>query len=38
MNKSFEQISANMRRIKNKDTKPELLLRKELWHRGLRYR
>ena len=24
--------------IKNKNTKPEILLRKELWHRGLRYR
>ena len=27
-----------MSRIKNKDTKIEILLRKELWHRGLRYR
>lgn len=33
-----EQISKNMKRNKSKDTKPELLLRKELWHRGLRYR
>lgn len=33
-----EQISRNMRHNKNKDTKPELLLRKELWRRGLRYR
>lgn len=33
-----EQISRNMKSNKNKDTKPELLLRKELWHRGLRYR
>jgi DNA mismatch endonuclease (patch repair protein) len=27
-----------MSRIKNKDSKIELLLRKELWRRGLRYR
>ena len=27
-----------MRSNKGKDTKPELLLRKELWRRGLRYR
>lgn len=27
-----------MRHNKSKDTKPELLLRKELWKRGLRYR
>ena len=33
-----EQISKNMKRNKSKDTQPELLLRKELWHRGLRYR
>jgi len=33
-----EQISRNMRHNKSKDTKPELLLRKELWRRGLRYR
>ena len=33
-----EQISRNMKSNKSKDTKPELLLRKELWHRGLRYR
>ncbi len=33
-----EQISRNMRSNKSKDTKPELLLRKELWRRGLRYR
>lgn len=33
-----EQISRNMRSNKCKDTKPELLLRKELWRRGLRYR
>lgn len=33
-----EQISRNMRSNKSKDTKPELMLRKELWRRGLRYR
>ena len=33
-----EQISKNMKCNKSKDTTPELLLRKELWHRGLRYR
>ena len=33
-----EQISRNMRSNKCKDTKPELMLRKELWRRGLRYR
>ena len=27
-----------MSAIKSKDTKPELLLRKALWHKGLRYR
>ena len=38
MSKSKEQISYNMRQVKNKDSKIELLLRKELWSRGLRYR
>ena len=33
-----EQISRNMRSNKSKDTKPELMLRRELWRRGLRYR
>ena len=33
-----EQITRNMKSNKGKDTKPELLLRKELWRRGLRYR
>ena len=32
-----EQISRNMKHNKSKDTNPELLLRKELWKRGLRY-
>lgn len=27
-----------MSAIKNKNTKPEMMLRKALWHRGLRYR
>ena len=30
--------SYNMAMIKSKNTKPEILLRKELWRRGLRYR
>lgn len=33
-----EQRRKNMQAIKNKDSLIELLLRKELWHRGLRYR
>lgn len=33
-----EQISYNMSRIRSKDTKIELMLRKELWSRGIRYR
>lgn len=36
--KTKEQISYNMRQVKNKDSKIELLLREELWKRGLRYR
>lgn len=36
--KTPEQISYNMKQIKNKDSQIELLLRKELWSRGLRYR
>lgn len=38
MTKTQEEITKNMRSNKNKDTKPELVLRKELWKRGLRYR
>ena len=38
MKKTSEQISYNMKRVKNKDSQIELLLRKELWARGLRYR
>ena len=33
-----EQRHKNMQAIKNKDSEIELLLRKELWKRGLRYR
>ena len=35
--KTPEQISYNMQQVKNKDSKIEVLLRKELWNRGLRY-
>ena len=38
MPKTQEQISYNMRQVKNKDSAIELALRKELWSRGLRYR
>ena len=38
MKKTKEQISYNMRQVKNKDSQIELLLRNELWRRGLRYR
>ena len=38
MKKTKEQISYNMQQVKNKDSKIEVLLRKELWSRGLRYR
>lgn len=33
-----EQRRKNMQAIKNKDSQIELMLRKELWNRGLRYR
>lgn len=33
-----EQRRKNMQAVKNKDSKIELALRKELWNRGLRYR
>ncbi len=36
--KTKEQISYNMKRVKNKDSAIELILRKALWERGLRYR
>lgn len=38
MPKTKEQISYNMKQVKNKDSKIEILLRRELWSRGLRYR
>ena len=38
MLKTQEQISYNMRQVKSKDSAIELVLRKELWRRGLRYR
>lgn len=37
MKKTKEQISYNMKQVKNKDSKIEIALRKELWGRGLRY-
>ena len=38
MKKTAEQISYNMRRVRAKGSDIELILRKELWNRGLRYR
>ena len=35
--KTKEQISFNMKQVKNKNSKIEVMLRKELWSRGLRY-
>ena len=32
------QRSRNMAHIRATDSKPEILLRKALWHRGIRYR
>lgn len=37
-NHTPEQRHKNMQAVKNKDSKIELLLRNELWKRGLRYR
>ena len=37
-NHTPEQRRKNMQAIKNKDSKIELILRKELWTRGLHYR
>ena len=37
-NHTSEQRRKNMQAVKNKDSKIELLLRNELWNRGLRYR
>lgn len=36
-NHTPEQRRRNMQAVKNKDSQIELLLRKELWRRGLRY-
>lgn len=36
-NHTPEQRRKNMQAVKNKDSQIELLLRKELWRRGLRY-
>jgi DNA mismatch endonuclease (patch repair protein) len=33
-----EQRHKNMTHIRNRDTKAEILLRKALWHKGVRYR
>lgn len=38
MKKTAEQISYNMKQVKNKGSKIEIMLQKELWSRGLRYR
>ena len=38
MNKTPEQISYNMKRVKNHGSDIETKLQKELWSRGLRYR
>lgn len=35
---SPSRISNQMKKIHSKDTKPELILRKALWHEGIRYR
>jgi DNA mismatch endonuclease (patch repair protein) len=35
---NFPSRSYNMSRIRSKDTKPEMLVRKFLWSRGFRYR
>lgn len=37
-NHTPEQRHRNMQAVKNKDSKIELMLRKELWSRGLHYR
>lgn len=37
-NHTPEQRTKNMKAVKNKGSKIETLLQKELWHRGLRYR
>ncbi len=37
-NLTIEQRKKNMRRIRSKNTKPEILFRKALWKKGIRYR
>ena len=37
-NLTKEQRHKNMKNIKSKDTKIEVIIRKDLWHRGYRYR
>jgi len=37
-NLTKEQRHKNMSRIRSKNTKPEVILRKALWHKGIRYR
>lgn len=37
-NHTKEQRRKNMQAVKNKDSQIEIILRKELWKRGLRYR
>lgn len=37
-NHTPEQRTKNMKAIKNKGSRIEVMLQKELWHRGLRYR
>jgi DNA (cytosine-5)-methyltransferase 1 len=38
MGRDSQTISGIMRRVKSRDTKPEIVFRKKLWARGLRYR
>ena len=38
MKKTKEQISYNMKQVRSKDSQIEIILRRELWRRGLRYR
>lgn len=37
-NRTPEQRKKNMQAVKNKDSKIELMLRRALWSRGIRYR
>lgn len=38
MKRTYEQISENMKRIRNKDTRIELAISKSLWRKGYRFR